>query len=268
MTCPYCNQQAYDGAKFCAGCGLPLRDDSNSFAGISLEDGGARNWLIAGGVACVALLIAGITMFRPARDDRARPTARGPQGGYVIPPPVPTGMGLNTTTSASAARSATYNPSVQWAFNPVRPPALPAVDLSQLTAPAAPPVLLAVSMPLMHRPAYVASVSRAAPELPTLPDDVQAAADMAEERRAALLGWTINSTGDQAGVPLGDLNGYNVSATGLITQESPGAAAGADPNGRWVWDPVHERWAYRAERLGSGGRVSRSPQPTALSAAP
>lgn len=238
MNCPYCDESIHPQAKFCAKCGLPLKEDTTVHGVSAGDDTGPSKLVIGallGGIAIIGLLIVALGNQRPSETQVRQPA---PPRNFAAP-----GMGSGIagaspaipafSNTAQAPRPvyqtprADANTSSQTRYVYTPPARLPAAAYT-MPEPTAPPVPLhAITTADAPRAPRVSVVRGAAPAIPRLPDSVAMAAipTMPE--------W-VEPTNDD---------------TELV-----------NPNpGVYVWDPVHERWARRpdARRRPSTNRTRR-----------
>lgn len=267
MNCPYCDESTHPLAKFCSKCGLPLKEDATVMGAYATDDTGPSPWVVGGGA--VAIVAIALTLgWLGSRKNDARPTEtvrRDSIGGFPAPPaPAATSLPGYTGFSAAAAParrtgpSATYNPSVRYAWTPPpRPQTPPRVNWRPEPVP--PPIMLASINPIIYRrPAVVEPPRLESPAVPPLPPDVAAAAMQAGlptggqptgfdgPQVPAGFNYVVAPNGE-----VGVLNGNGVFES--LRDRQPLSGSDSD-QAFWVWDPVHERWAVQTDRKRSRAR--------------
>jgi hypothetical protein len=226
MNCPYCDETIHPQAKFCAKCGLPLKEDTTVHGVSASDEVGPSKYVIGallGGIALIGLLIAVLGNQRSSATQARQPE---PPRNYAAP-----GMGSGIAGSrpvqpafnnvAQAPRSTFQAPradantasQTRYAYTP--PAQLPATFT--MPEPTPPPVpLLLMTTADAPKPSKVTVVRANTPAIPRLPDAVIAAAIPA-------MPDTIEATSTE-----------------------DGELVNPNPN-LYVWDPVHERWAKRPD---------------------
>jgi len=247
MKCPYCDDNIHPMAKFCPKCGLPLKEDTtlmgsnnNSYL---VDDSGPNMWVLVGGAAAivvVALTIGWLTGQGQHKNETVvrqplTPASMGGARALSSLPALPSyGWGVTTASPVSA----NYHPNVRWVYVPpaqsTRPlPPQPAV-LGPRPEDMPPPnmgVMLALSEP-PRRPPVVTAVVPVEPISPPV-------AVMAYAPAFAVPGASFVDTS-----PAGPLTTVQAPGETLV----PEMAGREDPRSDWVYDPVQERWAMRADR--------------------
>ena len=228
MNCPYCDETIHPQAKFCAKCGLPLKEDTTVHGVSAGDDAGPSKYVIGallGGIAIIGLLIFVLGNQKPAeqqvRQQTAPPRMPAPPGmGSGVAGTMPSQPAFNNTQAA--ARPALQAPrgdantgsQTRYAYTPPTRMTMPAASLAPDTV--APPVPLLVMTTADPPRAPRVTIDRGTtPPVPALPDSVAMAA--------------IPTMPDELEPTVEDGERVN-------------------PNPRlYVWDPVHERWARRQD---------------------
>jgi hypothetical protein len=226
MNCPYCDETIHPQAKFCAKCGLPLKEDT-TVHGVHAGDEVGPNKIVIGallgGIAIIGLLIVALGNQRPSETQVRQPAA---PRNYAAP-----GMGSGVAgtrpvqpaynNGAQAARPAFQTPradantstQARYAYTP--PPRIPMTYTAP--EPTAPPVpLLAMTTADAPKAPKVTVVRGTTPPIPALPDSVTMAAFPT----------------------MPDVVEPTVNADGELVNPNPNL---------YTWDPVHERWARRQD---------------------
>ena len=225
MNCPYCDETIHPQAKFCAKCGLPLKEDITIHGVSATDDTGASKYVIAAMLTGI-LVIGGAIAFignRPAGQPTEVTIRREPMGGYQKPgtagipratPTVPAFTGQQPGFGARRADPNTASVTRYASTPPVRPQTItPAVPPPAVIAPA--PPLMEMARAQSAKSTRVITVRSTTAPIPSLPDSV--------------LDPTMPPS-------IGD----DLAATLPATTERPDLS-------RYVWDPVHERWALRPD---------------------
>jgi hypothetical protein len=226
MNCPYCDESIHPQAKFCAKCGLPLKEDT-TVHGVSAGDDTGPNKLVIGallgGIAIIGLLIAVLGNQRPTETQARQPEPprnfAAPGMGSGVAGARPTIPAFSNTAQAARpayqAPRADANSSSQTRYVYTPPPRIPAATYTA-PEPTAPPVpLLAITTADAPKAPKVTVVRGTGPAIPRLPDSVAMAA-------IPTMPEFIEPTND----------------SGELVNPNPGT---------YVWDPVHERWAKRPD---------------------
>lgn len=228
MNCPYCDETIHPQAKFCAKCGLPLKEDTTVHGVSAGDDTGPSKYVIGallGGIAIIAVLIVALGNQKPSETQARQPT---PPRNYAAPgmgsgvagtrPAQPAFNNAQANRPVYQAPRADANTSSQTRYAYTPPARLPAAATPNvIPEPVPPPVpLLAMTTADAPKASKVTVVRGTTPAIPRLPDSVTAAAiatmpDVVEP--------TVNEEGERV-----------------------------NPNPNvYVWDPVHERWAKRPD---------------------
>jgi len=206
------------------------------------DSGGPSPWvLVGGGVAIIAVALA--IGWAPGQGQHKTDTVvRQP----LNPTPIRTAGFASTVpsygwgTPVTAAPSVNYHPTVRWVYTPpasarpVLPP--PPMDLGPRPEDMPPPnmgVMLAMSAPPRQAP-VVTAVLPVEPVAP--PVAVMAYAP-------AVFGMP-GTNRDLVDTTPGPLTSVQAPSPDII----PASAGREDPHSDWIYDPVQERWALRAER--------------------
>jgi hypothetical protein len=253
-------------AKFCPKCGLPLKDDATLMGG-RVDDGeGPNRWVLAAGAAgivAVALTIGFLSS--PGRGAAATTVRREPVGRYTAPanpralgayasPPRALGGYRFSTPVVSTPRPAArpsgpafaYNSPVKWAYTP------PADILKPKPAPPPDPeaprqFLTGLPQPKRAQVEVVKSQMAPIPEAPPY----QTYREFAP----------VRTFGPVPGAAVPAQNPLQLAVDQRALPQAPTPPSdGLFPSqltqgqGNWVWDPVQERYAFRADRLDRNGR--------------
>jgi hypothetical protein len=234
-------------AKFCPKCGLPLKSDATVMGSAYIvDDGGPNYWLLgAGGLAVVAIAVTigwlggrGTGSPRVALPPSGRSASYSfPVGGIQPPAAQPMREAANHGPSASA----TYNPTVRWAWNP---PVLPAPAGSTWQPAVLPPSNMDALMRLISRPkrAVVVAVEPIVPATPPLVMAQVMPTQMPEELVPGGPVAAVESLGNATRAQ------QPVSEDGSAAVPAPRRAPSIyedDPGSAYIYDPVHERWALK-----------------------
>jgi len=275
MNCPYCDEATHPLAKFCSKCGLPLKEDTTVMGAYATDDTGPSPMVVGGGALAIVAIALTLGWMGSRKNESRPPTEtvrRDSMGGYPAPAPpaglsLPSyggGMSSGLVNSRPAGPSATYNPSVRWAWTPApQPQTPPSMNWTPEVAP--PPVMLASINPIIFRkPTVVEPPKATAPAIPPLPPDVYVPAPIQPTGGFdASLGTPppTNLLNDPNNLPPGYIvapNGQigSLNSSGVFepaTDLAPSINTGNERS-MWVWDPVNERWAIQGEAGNRGGR--------------
>jgi hypothetical protein len=238
MNCPYCDETIHPQAKFCAKCGLPLKEDTTVQGVSATDDAGPSKYVIGallGGIGLIAILIVWLGGQKPSDTQQARQPAppvnfqtpgmgNGMAGTRPSTPAFANAQPARATFAAPRADANTTSATHYVYTPPARLPVAvgPAPDVTP------PPVpLLAMTTGDVPRPGRVTVVRSQAPAIPSLPDSVASAA-----------------------IP---------AMPDVVEPAAEDEEGRVNPNPRlYVWDPVQERWARRPDAPRRRATTSRT----------
>lgn len=247
MKCPYCDDNIHPMAKFCPKCGLPLKEDQTvqgQYGSYLVDDSGPSPWVIVGGALGIVVIAVGIGWMTGQGRNRPDTTVqRQPLPTGARSAPAWAGVPQYSQTAwggyGSSKPSVDWRPNVRWAYNPSHTATQPQFNQQQVM-PAPEPVqlpppnmgVLDVVTRQIDHPVLMAS---AAPVITTpLMPELPPAPVMPE------VSTTVAAPAVPAAAPAWNLE-----------EGAPPMAGREDPRSSWVYDPVHEQWVIRGDRVPS-----------------